>query len=76
MAKGDLIKSRFPDRFKLIRERRLQDAALEEICRDLELLDRLLVQKSETLNQSTRKDILDSIRGLEMEITDAIAITE
>lgn len=76
MAEGDPIKMHFPDQFKLIGDRRQQDVAFEEICRDLELLDRLLGQKTETLNQNTRKDILESIRGLKMEISDAIANSE
>ena len=73
MADGDPITRRFPDQHALIGDRRQLDSVLDEICSDLELLDRLLLHKGDILNPGGRKDIMESIRGLEEEIIRAMA---
>lgn len=69
MPEIDHIKMRFPALFMQIADRRRKDADLDEICVDLETLAGFLQGEKALLEPQARQDLMDSIRGLENEIS-------
>ncbi|WP_127115741.1 hypothetical protein [Shimia sediminis] len=63
------LRSRFPGLHKQIEASRKQNAVLAEICDDLEALAALYDRTETEMDAQAKQDVLDSIRGLENEIS-------
>ena len=63
------LKSRFPGLYARIEATRATDPALAEICDDLEALARIYKETEATMDSEAKQNMMDSIRGLENEIS-------
>ena len=70
----DQIRKRFPALVELIEEKRTEDSGFAEICDDLETLVTILETKGLDLEPQARQNVLESIRGLENEISKSVAL--
>lgn len=63
------MKSRFPGLYPKIEASRASNPALAEVCADLEALAQLYEDAKDTLDPAAKQNMMDSIRGLENEIS-------
>ncbi|WP_299349491.1 hypothetical protein [uncultured Shimia sp.] len=63
------LQTRFPALYNRIEASRKRNATLSEICNDLEALSEIYAQRGAELDLQARQDMMDSIRGLENEIS-------
>lgn len=69
MASLSYLKSRFPGLYPKIETARAGNPALAEACDDLEALARIYEQSKTTMDPDAKQNMMDSMRGLENEIS-------
>jgi len=70
------VKSRFPGLFPKIEASRASNPALAEVCQDLEALAQLYEDAKDTMVPAAKQNMMDSIRGLENEISAAFELRD